>query len=205
MKNLTALLALLSFTCYAQLANAQFFKASVNGGFTFSQVDGDYLAGYDKAGIFGGISIFHELNDDKRFGFDIQYAQKGSKKRIDPKAFIPAIFIIKSSYVEFPMWVDYKIQYLQKLRINTGLSIGVLTKSTFDDGFRVAGTGYKKLEVAYLLGASYELTDNLNFNIRHSFSLTSMGDLYANGIKFLNRAGIYNRLFYIGLSYRLKS
>ncbi|MFT5512298.1 MAG: hypothetical protein ACI8SE_000696, partial [Bacteroidia bacterium] len=112
------LLAFLSFT----FAKAQFFKASLIGGGNFAQVDGDHIGGYNKLGLVAGIGIQHDIDDTKSVGFELLYAQKGSKLVNDPDATIQPIYIIKSTYIDFPLVYTQKLPTVDQLSFHTGLS-----------------------------------------------------------------------------------
>lgn len=193
----------LYFVLNTGFANAQFFKASALVGANFSQIDGDHIAGYNKAGLNLGIGISHELNDYKSVGFEIKFAQKGSKLVNDPDATVQRIFIIKSSYVEFPLLFAYTLPDYDFLNVHTGISVGVNVGGTIDDGIRVTDANFNTIESAFLFGVSYLFNDHFSFRIRHSYSINRIGLNFPNSRRFINRVGMYNRLFEIGFAYGL--
>ncbi len=185
-------------------SNAQFFKAKAIVGANFSQVDGDHIGGYNKVGLNGGIGIFHDISDHKSVGFEIKFAQKGAKLVNDPDAAVQPIFIIKSSYVEFPLVFAYTLPDYDFLNVHTGVSLGVNVGGTIDDGPRVTDANFNKIETAFLLGATYLFNDKLGFRVRHSYSINRIGLNFPNSKRFFNRIGMYNRLFEVGFVYGLQ-
>ncbi|MBO6515511.1 MAG: outer membrane beta-barrel protein [Bacteroidia bacterium] len=201
---LTILLLVITVLINSTEAQAQFFKANVQLGANFSQIDGDHIGGYNKVGLNGGIGIFHEIDDFKSYGFEIKYAQKGSRLVNDPDAAVQPIFIIKSSYVEFPITFRYTFPSYDFLNVETGLSVGVNVGGTIDDGPRVTDANFNTIEVAYLLGATYLFNEHLGFRVRHAYSVNRIGLNFPNSRRWFNRVGMFNRLFEVGLVYNLK-
>jgi hypothetical protein len=176
------------------------FQAELVAGFSFFQVDGDHIAGYNKLGANGGLGIFAPLNDKSNLGFEILYAQKGSKKTVNPDDPNPAIFILKFDYLEIPLIYRYK---KEKFRFEGGLSYGVIVRSLLDQGGGFNETSINKGETAYLLGAGFQVTEKTAIMIRHQQSLFRVGNNYANGLNIWNRIGLYNRGFVVQARYKL--
>ena len=189
----------------SSLAHAQTFHAHTFGGVNFSQVDGDHIAGYNKGGLNFGIGIWHKLKNEHRVGFDLSYAQKGSKLVNSPDAVVPQIFVIKSAYVEMPLWYSIPMTFLEELELEGGLGIGVNVAGTIDDGPRVSDAEFNKIEVAFNLGGTYWLSDNFGLRLRHSLSLNRIGGNYDNPSRPLSpiRIGMYNRLYSLSVVYGL--
>ncbi len=197
------LFVIFSMAFLAGNANAQFFKARLLPGFTFSQIDGDHIAGYNKVGINAGIGVYHELNPQSSVGFEIAFAQKGSRLVNDPDAAIQPIFIIKSSYIEFPLVYEFRIKSIDAIYVHTGLSVGANIGGTIDDGFRVDQANFNAIEAAFLLGAAYRFNDKFAFKVRHGYSINRIGLNFPNSRRIFNRVGMYNRLFTIGVEFLL--
>jgi hypothetical protein len=184
-------------------ANSQDFDAKIIFGGTFSQVDGDAFGGYNKMGITTGIGIQRKLKNNWTAGFELLYSQKGSRKRVDPEDLNPQIFILKFNYLEMPLLASYAVG---NFNFYGGPSIGFLIK-----GKRDTGLGYidlksdevNKTEVGFKTGVSYDINENLAFQIAHSSSLLRIGNPYLGGVYVFSRNGLYNRLFIDSLSYKL--
>jgi hypothetical protein len=178
---------------------AQFFKASAIVGANFAQVDGDHIGGYNKLGLSSGISIQHDLDELKSVGFEILYAQRGSKLVNDPDAALQPIYIIKSTYIDFPLVYTQKLPTVDQLSFHTGLSVNVYLSGTIDDGISTDAE-FNRLELGFMLGATYHFNDNLGFRVRHSYSLNKISTkVPAQSLRVFNRIGMYNRWFSVGL------
>lgn len=182
---------------------AQFFQADIIGGGNFAQVDGDHIGGYNKLGLHAGIGIYHDLSETKSVGFEILYAQKGSKLVNDPKATLQPIYIIKSSYIDFPLVYNQRLRSIDAVSVHTGLSVNIHLDGTIDDGIRTSDADFNPLEIAFLLGGTYHVNDQLGLRVRHAYSINKIsGQLPANSRKFI-RTGMYNRWFSVGITYQL--
>lgn len=185
-------------------AQAQFFKASLVGAANFAQVDGDHIAGYNKLGLHAGVAISHDIDEIQTVGFELAYAQKGSKLVNDPKAAIQPIYIIKSSYIDIPLVYQRKVGAIENLSVHTGVSFGANLSGTIDDGPRISEANFQPLELAFLVGGTYQLSDKLGFRIRHSNSISKISDdLPVNSRRLFNRPGMYNRWYTVGFVYEL--
>lgn len=176
------------------------FQAELLGGLGFFQVDGDHFAGYNKLGANLGLGIYVPVNDESNVGFEILYAQKGSKLPVDPEHPNPRIFILQYDYLEVPLMYQ---RNKDKFRFEGGLSYGVNVRSEMDEGAGFKETTINKGEVAYLLGAGFQITEKAAVIIRHQQSLLRVGNNYPNGLNIWNRIGIYNRGFVVHARYKL--
>lgn len=190
--------------CCAGVATSQnqVFKAHLVGGPSFCQVDGDRFSGYNKLGFHGGIAITHQFNENWSGGFELLYATKGSKKRIDPKDLNPEIFIISAQYVEMPIVANYQLAQWPKFSFGGGLSFGVNVGGTVDDGIAY-NANFKKSEIALFFQGGYAVSERLTIRLRHANSLFRVGDDYPNGLNWFYRVGLYNRLYMGSLVYSL--
>lgn len=194
------LLTLCLLTALSTTAQDRFFNASLQGGFSFSQVDGDALGGYNKPGLHGGFTISHKLNENWISKFELNYIQKGSKRYIDPEDQNQQIFILAFDYLELPILLEYQWDPIDLI---FGYSIGNNIRSQRDEGLGMTDIEIKSWEHALQMGAKYTITDNWEVELRHSYSLFRVGSDFRNGLNIFNRVGIYNRLFALRLNYLL--
>jgi hypothetical protein len=183
---------------------AQQFDARLLVGANFSQVDGDRLGGYNKLGLNTGIQISRKIQEDWNAAFELRYSMKGSKKVIDPETFDPTLKI-SFHYIEVPLIAEY--QGFEKIKPYGGLSAGVNVFNQRDDnGIVSEEQDLRVWETSVNLGAVYFLNDRLGVDLRHTYSLTSIRKypLVVNGPTWFGRAGWYNRLFTLGLTYKLE-
>ncbi|MDB4107055.1 PorT family protein [Bacteroidia bacterium] len=194
---------LIFFSLYSCLfALGQGFGAQVHLAANFSQVDGDQLGGYNKLGLNAGLQINRAIKEDWEGAFEIRYSMKGAKKVIDPEA--PATFSLKLNYdyLEVPFLLKYT-KY-DKITPFAGISVGANVRNQRDENGIVSNEqALNFMEVGFHLGGNYHFTDKWGIDLRHSYSLISVRDfpIVVNSPTWFGRAGWYNRLFSVGLTY----
>lgn len=193
------ILLLATITVQAQ----QGYTADLLFGMNFSQIDGDQFAGYNKGGINVGFAVNRSFKEPWEFSFEVLYSQKGSKKLVNPDIIEPTLKI-SYHYIEVPLLSRYNLN--EKVQFYGGPSFGINVFNQRDDnGFIKEEEALTKTELALHLGGSYLLTDHLALDLRHSYSLLSIRDypIIVNSPTWFGRAGWYNRLFTIGVRYKM--
>ena len=71
-------LILYIFICFSFLSFSQNFKGGVIAGISTSQVSGDNLGGFNKAGIFLGLFTELPISNISNIKMEMNYIQKGS-------------------------------------------------------------------------------------------------------------------------------
>ena len=144
----------------AQQAKAQSFAGGALLGFNASQVSGDNLGGYDKAGISGGFFVSKPINEKSELEMRITYSAKGSRDVPNFEKGKYTAYYLKLNYVEVPLLYRYKFKMVWLM---AGLSGGYLISSSIanesgpfpenSDGNRP----FKKYEVCTQLGVALQL------------------------------------------------
>ncbi|NNJ54785.1 MAG: porin family protein [Bacteroidia bacterium] len=194
--------ATISFLSLFGVSYSQDFGASLLVGANFSQIDGDQFAGYNKLGLNVGIEIDRALNPDWEAAFELKFSMKGSKKIVDPDIIDPTLKI-SYNYIEVPLLA--KFTRFESITPYSGVSIGVNVFNERDDnGIITEEDKLKSTEIGFILGATYNFTDEWGVDLRHSYSLLSIRDypIIVNSPTWFGRAGWYNRLFTVGLKYQ---
>jgi hypothetical protein len=190
---------------FSKSACSQGFEAALILGANFSQIDGDQLGGYNKLGVNTGFAISRQIDQSWKWSFEILYAMKGSKKRIvDPQVSTPSLRI-DLHYIEIPLLVRYG---LRNLEFYGGPTIGInVFNRREDNGFISKQMGLRPLEFSLHLGGTYYLGPSWGLDLRHSYSLVSITDKSVNFVPqfIFRRAGMFNRLFSVGLRYNFGS
>ena len=190
---------------------AQSFKAGLLAGLATTQVDGDGFAGYSKAGIFAGGFVSKRLSPESKWTamFEITYIQKGSKKN--------PIYKVKLDYAEVPILLKYDFAVSDSAsgsRTNFGvlggIAIGDLVKSEESDAFGVltGGTPFQKMDISYVLGLSYALSEHIGFEARTEYSIIPVrkggsSAYYPSWTSNIFKPGYYNNLLVFVFRYRL--
>jgi hypothetical protein len=181
------------FAITSQLA-AQGFVGGGSLGIVASQVNGDELSGYNKLGLCGGLFVRNEFNDRYSLQMDIQFIQKGSRKRTNPEDGDYSYFLLRLSYVEVPIMFQAKVY--KKFYAEGGLALGYLIRARQDadgNGMLEPDPAFKRFDIPYIIGVSYGFTDNIRFNIRHSFSIIAIRDFPGQQSYYFD-SGQYNKL-----------
>ncbi len=171
MSKILTFLCLLSF----QIASAQKFDFYAQAGLVASQIDGDHMAGYDKMGGTTGVGVHRTFNEKWGALMEIGYIQKG-KGSYTSKG---ANYEIRLNYIQLPLVATYQIAEL--FQIESGCSFGfLLSYQFFEDGEnnnKHRPYTPKNLDINWLLGASYKITEEWRLNLRFAYSIVPMGNL----------------------------
>ena len=205
------LLLAFGFLFLAFGAFGQSFKAGLLAGLATTQVDGDGFAGYSKAGIFAGGFASKRLSPASKWTamFEITYIQKGSKRN--------PIYKVKLDYAEVPILLKYDFAVSDSAsgsRTNFGvlggIAIGALVKSEESDAYGVltGGTPFQKIDICYVLGLSYALSEHVGFEARTEYSIIPVrkggsSTYYPNWTSNIFKPGYYNNLLVFAFRYRL--
>tara|TARA_B110000967_G_C18784955_1_gene510253 strand:+ start:338 stop:934 length:597 start_codon:yes stop_codon:yes gene_type:complete len=165
MKNLLLTLAIIT----SLNLMAQKFEAGLVGGFTTSQITGDGLAGFDKAGARLGAYITYPLRKKKmNFEVGMQYLQKGSRMPSEKNSI--SNYKMDLHYLELPFTINYALT--NGLILESGLGLGVLLKYTEEDANGpLDGEIPNTLAVDFILGLQYQVFKHLKFNLRYGNSI----------------------------------
>src|SRR5436853_3326713 len=92
---------------YSIATHAQNFHAGAFGGISTSQVSGDNLGGFDKAGLYAGSFVNMPAGEKWLLQMEITYIQKGSRpSKSDEEAGFPGVFPTLN-YAEVPLILIY--------------------------------------------------------------------------------------------------
>ena len=182
---------------------AQSFRAGILAGVAATQVDGDNLSGYYKAGpIVGGISNFN-WNKKLSTQFEIMYIQKGSRSKVDTLGIQP-FYKMNLQYVEVPLSVIYHFEAKGKWMLETGLSLAWLLKATESDAYSTfVSTNFNRTDFCYHAGIAYQVFPRLYFHARYSYSIVPVRGAVYHERRLLG-FGQFNNLLQFSLRYYLK-
>ena len=175
------------------------FSTKIFIGFTATQVQGDALAGFDKAGITAGIGISRPINKKWSWGFEMAYIQKGSKSQTNPDSVNYNYYKMALHYIEVPLLLNYRSK---KISFSAGPTVGVLIAGREENfsGILPIVAPFKKYEIGLTGGVLYQYSKKVSFGIRSSESLLSIRETPAYAKSAFGRfRGQYN----IGLSLQI--
>jgi hypothetical protein len=189
-------------------SHAQNFGGGVILGLGASQVGGDDLGGFNKAGLLVGAFANTSISELLSFQMEMTFIQKGSN---NPNMHNPEHLKdyerpdISSSYIEVPLLLQY--HQSNKLKIEGGLLSAYLIDAYYNgsDGKIPIHTvnPFIKYDFGLLLGIDYKFSNNLSLNTRLSNSILPIGAEDYNDVTSHNssRKGKYNSVLSFALHY----
>lgn len=151
------------------------FDAGFSVGANFSQVDGDYYAGFNKLGITAGPIIHINFNPNWSASLELLYSQKGAKSKPDPNNVNTYLFVL--DYAEVPVLINYNDK--NRLLFQAGLAYGRNIKA-FEEVNGIDTNGgevIKSDELSYVLGGTFLIGEMKHWgaNFRYEGSITKVG------------------------------
>jgi hypothetical protein len=200
-------LVLLIIIFFFSQANSysQRFVGGITAGASISQVDGDGMEGYNKAGLIFGGFVNRKLAPKLRAQLEMIYIGKGSKKGANPSKGIFDYRRISLHYVEVPVVFQFWYDKFN-LTLEGGLSYGVLISSKEEDeyGETTLFGPFNKNEVGLKTGVSYALSDAFSVTLRFAYSILPIAN---ETIRFQGKTygGSYNNLLSLQINYSFSS
>tara|TARA_B100001758_G_C18371934_1_gene591908 strand:- start:108 stop:731 length:624 start_codon:yes stop_codon:yes gene_type:complete len=199
--------ALLFFCGFLSLnSKAQNFGGGFKIGLSTSQVGGDNLAGFNKAGLLIGVFANKNISNLLSFQMEMAYINKGSNNA-NMNNYSHSNYLkedISLSYIEIPLLLKYKQS--DELKIETGTLMGYLIDGYYND---MSGKMYSEInpfanyDIGLLLGIEYNYSKNISLNTRLSNSILPIGtEDYENQSSYNSKIkGKYNSVLSFSLNY----
>lgn len=172
----------------------QAFKGSVTFGMTTSQMSGDGLGGWHKFGLTGGGYITAPISSTKSIRFGIQYADKGSRTKLDTITYNSFAYRLK--YIEVPVQIGFQNG---PFSFYAGVYYGQLVRQEIlaNKAPYPVIPAFKNYDVGVALNVSVPLNDKLYLEGKFSSSIIPVrpSPNYANPLSYYER-GNYNQVLY---------
>lgn len=203
MKLIKAIFCLFIILCFFR-SNAQEFKSGAVLGITAAQFDGDNLGGFNRLGLMTGLFVKRNFKERWAWRFDLQYANRGSKKVYnDDNTNTGPFKKLNMHYIDVPLVLVYEQN--EKLNFYVGPSFNYLIGFNFveEPGWAAPLYELNDFELAGKIGLGYQIQDNLTFNFQAAYSMISI----AKGTAFLPTfsetiaRGQYNNWLSLNLQY----
>lgn len=166
---LTFYLSLFIFLISSSKSLSQNFKGYLIGGFNISQIEGDKLTGYNKAGFVVGAATNFELSEQWSFQQEIVFYQRGS--RASEEEFLADDFTeLRIDYIDILLLPQYKINQSWSILGGAGYGVFVNAKSDFRTGVDFTG------DLFLSVGPQYQLANKWAAAIRIQFSMLDVID-----------------------------
>lgn len=187
----------------------QNFGGGIILGISSSQVGGDNLAGFNKAGLLVGAFANTSISELLSFQMEMTFIQKGSNnpKMNDIEHPNYSKEDITSSYIEVPLLLQY--HQSSKLKIEGGAQLAYLINGYYNDlnGKIPIYTvnPFMQYDFGVLLGINYKYSKNISLNTRLSNSILPIGAEDDDSINTYNssRKGKYNSVLSFTIYYNL--
>ena len=194
--------AILLFCGFLTLSiQAQNFGGGIILGLSTSQVSGDHLGGFNKAGLLVGGFIDLQLSNMLKGQMEMTFIQKGSN---NPKMNENSISDISLSYVEVPLLLKY--QQSSTIAIEGGIETAFLISSSDNDIYGKISTKntreFNTTDIGIFIGLDYSISPRLILNSRISNSILPIR-AHASGVTFQLNKGQYNSVLSFALHYIL--
>lgn len=168
MKTKALLLPLLFIALHS---NAQNFRAGISTGINVSQIDGDHVSGFSKAGVQLGLFANLPIKKKYEWQLEVMYITKGSKEQPNENG-TSSLYQANLSYIEVPILFIYKPT--KKVAIEVGPSAGFLINSEEKDitGKLINQPSFNKEVLSANLGVSYKVNKSFLLNLRTNLAIT---------------------------------
>jgi len=107
--------------------SAQKFHGGFMAGVAASQISGDQLSGFNKAGPFAGAFSSYNFDDKSSLQLEMYYILKGSSKNPKPKINDYTVYKLNLHYIELAL--IYQWQFSKRFWFETGPALGALMKN----------------------------------------------------------------------------
>ena len=184
---------------------AQDFGGGVILGLSTSQVGGDNLAGFHKAGLLLGVFANKSITELLSFQMEMTYIQKGSNNpnMNNPEHPNYSKQDISLSYIEVPLLLQY--HQSDKLKIEGGVLTAYLVDGHYNDfngKMPNEPNPFISYDIGLLLGIDYKYSENISLNTRIGNSILPIGsEDYENQVYNSSKKGKYNSVLSFALHY----
>lgn len=187
------------FFFLAGVSSGQKFNAGLLAGLCISQVDGDHLAGFNKAGLTAGGFVNRKISEKMNLQFEIEFIQKGSRMPLNKDGFY---FLMRLNYIEVPLLISHSVG--KKWNLEAGGSFATLVSAHEEDqsGEITNAPAWHKVDYLVCVGANYMLSEHLILNLRYRYSVATIRPKNENYNYFYSYKGQFNKLFSFSLAYR---
>ena len=182
---------------------AQQFEGGITGGIAGSQVNGDALGGYEKAGLAFGPYVKLSLTPKSSLQMQLEYFQKGSRSNPDSTNNFQS-YLLRLNYLQIPVYYQYK--YNDFFGFHAGLSYGVLIHNYEErNGYEVFTPQYpfENRDLSAHAGIHWFATEQLSVKLEVAHSLLYIREQTEGTLWFFNQ-GQYNHYLLLALQYQIQ-
>jgi len=151
--------------------SAQRFSGGFLGGLNASQVDGDFLSGYNKFGVAFGAFTYTALSETFDIQLELKYMGKGARSKTTP---VGVEYTNQLNYIDIP--IVFRMDVNSKIDIEFGTGVGYLFSKISKDiyGNSASDDSFTSIDWHGIFGLHYPITEQLFVNLRFSYSLLNI-------------------------------
>ena len=173
MKKYIVIFAFLILSSY--FVFSQEFKAGLLRDVLATQVDGDRMSGFYKAGFSGGLYVYRDIGKLSRYQAEILYSMKGSKT--SPKSTDPNLWQVSTTNIDISLNYIYKL--FETLHFRIGLTPNVLLTSkeytpTGIEQIPNEAPAFRRFGVIGQAGMTYFFSEKFSLTWTYNYSLYSI-------------------------------
>jgi hypothetical protein len=185
--------------------HAQKFKAGVLIGISATQISGDDLGGFDKAGLVAGGMVSTSISEKFDMAMEITFFQKGSKKNSKPEKGDYNSYNLRLNYIEVP--VLFQWMYSKRFTFEAGPTFGALLSSKEENELGEIPWDpprpFDNFELGITGGMRVHFAQNFSSIFRLSSSVLPVRP-HQSGASYRANYGQYNASLVLGLQYTFK-
>ena len=152
---------------------AQTFDGGLLAGASVTQLDGDGLGGYNRAGAILGVWVSRPFSETLSVRTELKFIQKGSYRRFTEGDMTIGDYSLRLNYAEMPFLLEYRFR--EDIVPFAGISAGYLWRSTEkNNGYENPideDTKFRNYELAAHAGVEYILNEKFSFAATFSYSI----------------------------------
>lgn len=191
------------FLFSSTLILAQSFDAGLQLGMTGTQVTGDQLSGFHKAGLFGGVFVSHPAGKIGDFQLELNFIQKGSRKNARPDEGDYLQYIMRLNYVAMPLMYRFKIKELFIIEVGVEFAYLISAKE-FDEYGQITPdpnkSSFRDIDFSGFAGLGINMGERFRFVFRYSYSIIPIRPLPPSGYYFYD-SGQFNEVLIGSIQY----
>lgn len=185
------------------------FKLKPSLGLNACQIHGDSYSGYDKLGLFVGVSVNARLKE-KIFGeLGFYFSQKGAQRNEVPKNNDYRSYKVNLNYIDMPLSIYYKVNNFYSVMLGPSVAYLIGSSEYINKLNMSSYSKFNKFEIGLNIGLTRKIKDNWFVELRCSNSITPVRNygLAATGIYYPNpvaryfNKGLYNNILSIFVTY----
>ena len=199
-------LLIISTICLTvSVSSAQQFSAAVKAGVSTSQISGDNLSGYNKAGFMAGALVSLPMSEKFDLAMEIMYIEKGSRRQSDPENGDYEYYRLRLNYIEIPVMLRWN--FSKRFTFEAGPAIGFLLKESEEDEYGIINRSperpFNKTELGVGGGMHVHFARNFSFIARIESSVLAVRE-HESGETYRFNRGQYNAVLSFALQYNFR-